>query len=51
MNIACPFCGTFGPYKKNYDCSHCALRIKVSVPEDKKIKIEDAKKVTIVIEE
>ncbi len=51
MQIACPFCGTVGIYKKHYDCPHCGLRIKISVPEGIKIKIEDAKKVTVLIEE
>lgn len=52
MKICCPFCGTFGVYKKNYDCPRCALRIKISVPEHlHSLEIGDAKKITIVIED
>ncbi len=51
MQICCPLCGQEGKYIKGYVCDRCGLKIKISIPEGEKIKIELAKKVTIIIEE
>ncbi len=51
MQICCPLCGEEGKYCRDYRCKRCGLNIKISIPEGHKIKIELAKKVTILVEE